>query len=177
MGPAALTGSRALIFPGDIKQMEKIKKYLNLTCYRQPGFYVAAAASLIGLIGAIVFGVGFGKETLSEYYSVTVVILPVIGFVAFIVLEAFEKSAEYAPVAMWALEFSALLSFIASAYMYLSGIFYNGISADALAMIDPAFMGTAVLLIIACIAGNVAIWLKQSAKKQKTEEKLNEEGV
>lgn len=149
--------------------MKNIKKYLNLRFYTQPGFYVSAAAAVFGLVAAIIFSIGFGKEGLSEYYSVTVVLLPIFGFIAFIALAAFERTAQYSPVAMWAFEFSALLAFISSAYMYLSGIFYNGISAESMAMIDSAFMGTAILLLIACISGNVAIWLRQTAKKENTE--------
>ena len=55
--------------------------------------------------------------------------------------------------------------------MYLSGVFYNGVSAEAFALIDGAYLFITVALLAASILGNVALWLTKSEEKEvKTEE-------
>lgn len=160
--------------------MEKIKKHLNLKCYTSVGFYFSATAALLALIAAIVYGAGFQKETLSQYYSAAPVALLVVGFIVYLVLVAFKESSVFAPKVLWAFTFAGFLSFIGTAYMYLSGVFYNGVSLSAMSLIDSVFMGSAVLMLIACILGNAAIWMKQTGKEEEaakdaTAEKAEEE--
>lgn len=157
--------------------MEKIKKHLNLKCYTSSGFYLSALTAVLCLVASIIYGAGFGKETLTAYYSATVVVLPIVGAVLFIALALFKRTAQYAPVVLWGFAFAGLLSFISTAYMYLSGIFYNGISAEAFAMIDAAFMGTFVLLALATVTGNVALWLGQTGRKSTSEGGAYEESL
>lgn len=144
--------------------MEKLKTTLNLKCYKSVGFYFSAVAAILGIAAAAVYGAGFQKETLSSYYSAVGVILPVLGAIAYLLLVAFKKTSQYAPVVLWLFVFAGLLAFVSKVYMYLSGVFYNGVSADTIAMIDPAFMGCAVLLILACVIGNAGIYLRQTEK-------------
>ena len=55
--------------------------------------------------------------------------------------------------------------------MYLSGVFYNGVSAEAFALIDGGYLFIAIAFLVSAILGNVALWLKQSETTEvKTEE-------
>lgn len=163
--------------------MDKIKKYLNVSCYKSVGFYFSAVTAVLAVAAAIVYGVGFEKETLSEFYSSLTVILPVLGVVAFILLEVFTKTAPLAPVALWGFVFAGLLTYISTVYMYLPGIFYNGLTAEAFSLLDPAFTFSTVLLVLACVLGNVALWLKQTkpekgaAAEQQTTGGFHEENL
>lgn len=134
--------------------------------YTSTGFYLSLITAVLSIAAAIIYGAGFQKETLTEYFSAMVVVLPIIGVVMYIVFAAFEKTAPLAPVALWAFEFAGLLTFISTAYMYLSGIFYNGVSMEAMAAIDPAYLMTVVFLLVACIVGNVSLWFGQTGKRR-----------
>lgn len=142
--------------------MDKIKKYLNLNCYKSVGFYFSAVTAILAVVAAIVYGVGFEKETLNEFYSSLIVVLLVLGVVAFLLLEVFTKTAPLAPVALWGFVFAGLLTYISTVYMYLPGIFYNGLTSEAFSMLDPSFTCSTILLVLACILGNAALWLKQT---------------
>lgn len=137
-----------------------------MRCYTAVGFYLSAAAALLCLIAAIVYGVGFKKDALVGYYSVAPTVLLCVGFVLYAGLEAFKATSRFAPKVLWGFVFAGFLAFVSTSYMYLSGIFYNGVSGEAIAMIDPAFMTSAVLLILSCVIGNVAIWFGQTGKEK-----------
>ena len=46
--------------------------------------------------------------------------------------------------------------------MYFTGIFYNGVSAEAFALIDPIVMISTVCFIVALLLSNVAFYFKHS---------------
>lgn len=146
--------------------MDKLKAQLNVRCYKSIGFYVSVAAAICAAIGAGIYGGGFSKPTLAEFYSPLTVWLLALGICGFAVLEVFNVTAEFAPIALWGCAFAAFLNFAGTVYMYFPGIFYNGVTAEAFGLIDPAVLLSAVFILISCIAGNVAIWLKQTANTQ-----------
>ena len=148
--------------------MENIKKYLNTDFYKTVGFYLTAASVLFSLIGGIVYAVCFQREFLVGYYTPTVLVLPIVSLILTAAMLAFKPTAAYAPVVGWGFSFAAFLAFAGTSYMYLSGVFYNGISAEAFALMDSAYMFVAVVLLISSILGNIAMWFKQSNEKSET---------
>jgi hypothetical protein len=45
--------------------------------------------------------------------------------------------------------------------MYLSEVFYSGITAEAIASISPEFVWTTALYLGASVFANIAAWIKQ----------------
>lgn len=54
--------------------------------------------------------------------------------------------------------------------MYLSEVFYSGISKETLQALDKTYVVCIVLFLISGIIGNVAIYKKQNKEKLKGEE-------
>lgn len=148
--------------------MEKLKKYLNTDFYKSVGFYLTAASVLLAFAGGVVYAVAFRREFLSEYYSAAVVVLPILSLVLTAAAYVFRPVAAYAPVICWGFSFAAFLAFAGTSYMYLSGVFYNGVSAEAFALLDSSYLFIAIALLLSSIIGNVAMWMKQTAVKNVT---------
>lgn len=144
--------------------MENIKKYFNKDFYKTVGFYFTAASTILAFICGIVYAVSFKREFLIEYYSSAVVILPIVSLILTAAALAFKPTAAYAPVIGWIFSFASFLCFAGTSYMYLSGVFYNGVSAEAFALMDSAYLFVAVALLLSSILGNVALWLRQGGE-------------
>jgi hypothetical protein len=46
--------------------------------------------------------------------------------------------------------------------MYFTGIFYNGVSAEAFQLIDPVVMTSTILFVISFVVANVAMYMNHS---------------
>lgn len=125
-----------------------MKKELNLNCYKTVGFYFSVV-SMIFLI-------------LSEYYSNVVFIPAIIGLVLSVILLIFNKTSKYSPIVLWVCTFISFLLFIQAIYMYFTGVFYNGVTSEAIALINKGVLVSVVFYLITCVISNIAVWLKQS---------------
>lgn len=131
------------------------------------GFYLGVSSILVGIIVAIIYQVHY---TGTAYYSSVAVILPFIGALLFIVLSLFKQTSKFAPIISTILIFVAFLVFINASYMYLSEVFYSGISKESLQALDKTYIVCILLFLISGIVGNVAIYKKQNKEKLKGEE-------
>lgn len=131
------------------------------------GFYLGVSSIVIGIIVAIIYQVHY---TGTAYYSSVAVILPFIAALLFIGLSLFKETSKFAPIISSILIFIAFLIFINASYMYLSEVFYSGISKETLQALDKTYVVCIVLFLISGIVGNVAIYKKQNKEKLKGEE-------
>lgn len=137
-------------------------RLFNLQFFRRIGFYFSLA-SVITLIAAAFSYVNGFTGVLLEYNSSNVLNIALIGVALFFVLLVIDFTSNYAPLALWIVSFVSLLAYVNNIYMYFTGIFYNGISAEAFALIDPTVMISTVLFVISFVLGNVAMYLNHSA--------------
>lgn len=137
-------------------------RLFNLQFFRRIGFYFSLA-SVITLIAAALSYVNGFTGVLLEYNSSNVLNIALIGVALFFVLLVIDFTSNYAPLALWIVSFVSLLAYVNNIYMYFTGIFYNGISAEAFALIDPTVMISTVLFVISFVLGNVAMYLNHSA--------------
>lgn len=140
-----------------------MKKYLNLGIYKAIGFYFSIVAIILSVVAIIIYSSFDG--VLSEYYSGNVMIPLLIGIILFVVLSIFKRTAKYASIFLWAMIFVTFLLYVDSVYMYFTGVFYSGINGEALKLIDSRVMSSLILIILACIIGNVSVYLKNTDKK------------
>ncbi len=130
---------------------------------RTVGFYLATATALLSLVTAIVYVVGYGD---SEYMSWTAFALLLAAFAAFVGMTLFSVTVPWAPVALCGLDFIAFLLYIHAIYMYLSEVFYGGVTLSAMAQLNSFFVICTVFMLIAVIAGNVSVYLKQEKEQE-----------
>lgn len=141
--------------------MSKIAKHSGKKRRNCAGFYISAAAAALGLVGGIVFNTGFSIPAYAEYYSVTPLICAIIGAVAYAAMSVTAFTANLAPKVLFITTLVEFLSFVSCSYMYLSGVFYSGVSLETIQMIDPVYLTSAVTMLLAFVLANVAFWCKQ----------------
>lgn len=138
-----------------------MKKELNLNCYKTVGFYFSVVSMILLILSMVLYKTKF-TGILSEYYSNVVFIPAIIGLVLSVILLIFNKTSKYSPIVLWVCTFISFLLFIQTIYMYFTGVFYNGVTSEAIALINKGVLVSVVFYLITCVISNIAVWLKQS---------------
>lgn len=138
-----------------------MKKELNLNCYKTVGFYFSVVSMILLILSMVLYKTKF-TGILSEYYNNVVFIPAIIGLVLSVILLIFNKTSKYSPIVLWVCTFISFLLFIQAIYMYFTGVFYNGVTSEAIALINKGVLVSVVFYIITCVISNIAVWLKQS---------------
>lgn len=138
-----------------------MKKELNLNCYKTVGFYFSVVSMILLILSMVLYKTKF-TGVLSEYYSNVVFIPAIIGLVLSVILLIFNKTSKYSPIVLWVCTFISFLLFIQAIYMYFTGVFYNGVTSEAIALINKGVLVSVVFYLITCVISNIAVWLKQS---------------
>ena len=138
-----------------------MKKELNLNCYKTVGFYFSVVSMILLILSMVLYKTKF-TGILSEYYNNVVFIPAIIGLVLSVILLIFNKTSKYSPIVLWVCTFISFLLFIQAIYMYFTGVFYNGVTSEAIALINKGVLVSVVFYLIACVISNIAVWLKQS---------------
>lgn len=142
--------------------MELIKNYFK---GKTVAFYIAFATAVISVVTAIIYAAVFGG--MQEYMSWFGFVLMLLAAVAFIVPSLFGY-AKLGVAAMALLDFAAMVVSLLVTYNYFVAFAIGGgisaVFADGPAVI---FIVCLVLLMVCCIAANVAAWLRVQ-KKQKS---------
>ena len=138
-----------------------MKKELNLNCYKTVGFYFSVVSMILLILSMVLYKTKF-TGILSEYYSNVVFITAIIGLVLSVILLIFNKTSKYSPIVLWVCTFISFLLFIQAIYMYFTGVFYNGVTSEAIALINKGVLVSVVFYLITCVISNIAVWLKQS---------------
>ena len=105
--------------------METVKKFFKK---KTVGFYLSAVAALLSLVTAIVYAAAYNG---SNYMSWAAFAMFVLAFVAFVALSLFGVTYRFAPAVGGVLDLIAMCLYIGAVYMYLSEVFYGGITAAA----------------------------------------------
>ena len=138
-----------------------MKKELNLNCYKTVGFYFSVVSMILLILSMVLYKTKF-TGILSEYYSNVVFIPAIIGLVLSVILLIFNKTSKYSPIVLWVCTFISFLLFNQAIYMYFTGVFYNGVTSEAIALINKGVLVSVVFYLITCVISNIAVWLKQS---------------
>lgn len=138
-----------------------MKKELNLNCYKTVGFYFSVVSMILLILSMVLYKTKF-TGILSEYYNNVVFIPAIIGLVLSVILLIFNKTSKYSPIVLWVCTFISFLLFIQAIYIYFTGVFYNGVTSEAIALINKGVLVSVVFYLITCVISNIAVWLKQS---------------
>ena len=136
-------------------------KLFNFSFLRRKGFYVSVA-SIVTLLAAVISYTSGFTGVLLEYNSSNVYTISLLSIAAFAVLLLIELTSSIAPVVLWIGSFATFLVYINNIYMCFTGIFYNGVSAEAFQLIDPVVMKSTILFVISFVVANVAMYMNHS---------------
>lgn len=144
-------------------------KWLNFQFFKKIGFYVSLVSAVCLVAANVSYTSGFTGNLL-EYNVNNVMPVTIVGIAGFVVLLLFRPTSNYAPLALWGGAFASLLVYIQNIYMYFTGIFYNGISAEAFALIDPVVLKSTLLFSVSFVAANIAMYMKHSVERGEKDE-------
>lgn len=140
--------------------MAKLKQFFQ---QRGIGFYLTAIAALLSLIIAIVYIIGY---TGSVYFFWFVFWMPLLAAAAFIAMAPFQFLGHLSACVTGLIDFIMLLLFIVHFIPYLTGIFYSGITAQALSSLDFAFVFTLFGTIVAIVLANMGMYMSHTRKEE-----------
>lgn len=144
-------------------------KWFNFKFFKKVGFYFSLV-SVISLVAAALSYINGFTGNLLEYNGENVMTLALAGIAAFVLLLVFKPTTNYAPLVLWIGSFASLLAYVGNIYMYFTGIFYNGISAEAFGLIDPVVLTSTILFAVSFVTANIAMYMKHSAEEDETDE-------
>lgn len=133
--------------------MVNLKKFFQ---QRGIGFYLTAIAALLSLIIAIIYSIGY---TGSVYFFGFVFWMPLLAAAAFIAMAPFKALGHLSALVTGLIDFIMQLLFIVRFIPYLTGIFYSGITAQAISSLDFAFVFTLFGTIVAIVLANIGLYL------------------
>ena len=142
-----------------------MKNILNLDFYKQKGFYVSLASVVLLLVANFCYLFGF-SGLLLEYNNSNVMLISVIGIVVFAALLLVKYTSNYSPIVLWMVNVISFLLFILNIYMYFTGVFYNGLTAEAFSLIEPIVIVSLVLFLSSMIVSNVSMYMSHIARKK-----------
>ena len=142
-----------------------MKNILNLDFYKQKGFYVSLASVVLLLVANFCYLFGF-SGLLLEYNNSNVMLISVIGIVVFAALLLVKYTSNYSPIVLWMVNVISFLLFILNIYMYFTGVFYNGLTAEAFGLIKPIVLVALVLFLTSMIVSNVSVYMNHIATKK-----------
>ena len=140
-------------------------KILNLNFYKQKGFYVSLLSIVLFLVANFCYLFGF-NGLLLEYNNSNVMVISAIGILVFMVLLLIKYTANYAAIILWMVNVVSFLLFILNIYMYFTGVFYNGLTAEAFGLIEPIVLVSLVLFLSSVIVSNVSMYMNHIARKK-----------
>ena len=120
------------------------------------GFYLPCVAALLSLIASIIYIAGYMG---SSYYNILPFLFPLIGAVLFFGLIFFKLTERFAALVNEIFTFLGFLFFIRYVYLYLSTVFYDGISLQAIANISPVFTCVLLFELIAIVLANFGLYI------------------
>ena len=133
------------------------------------GFYFPVIAALLSLAAAIIYIVGY---TGSSYYNLAAFLLPLIASIAYFARISLPWTSRYAATVLEILVFIGFLIFVRHVYLYLSEVFYAGVTPTAIAALKPQFVLTLVFELLAVILANFGIYVAPkkaiAAKKEES---------
>lgn len=144
--------------------MQIIKDFLGKKAL---GFWFSAAAAVLSVVLFIAYLIGYAG---SEYMSWGVPVLIILSVGAFAGLSLFDITAQYAPVAQVVLAFGGLCCYMCSIHVYVAASFPDGVNAESIANLSPAFFITVIFFLLIVIAGHFGIYMKQNKKIERREE-------
>lgn len=135
--------------------METVKKFFKK---KTVGFYLSALAALLSFITAIVYAAAYRG---TQYMNWGAFVLLLFAFIGFAALSIFDVTARFAPVLVGLFGLISFGLYVLATYMYLSEVFYNGVTAAAMAELDPSYVFCLIAIVLVIALSIAGIFMRQ----------------
>ena len=125
---------------------------------------LAAITLLVTLLSSILYISFYVKD--DRYMSYLVFALPFVAIAVFAGLYTFKVTRKYASMALLVFNFLSFLFFIKAVYMYLSEVFYAGVTLEAFGDMKIGFVLSLLFYLAAFVMSNVLFYIKPIVKKE-----------
>lgn len=130
---------------------------------KRVGFYLGLIGIILLLVASIIYTIGYASDPeVSKYYNFGALFVAIIASLGFIGLSLFKRTERFAVLPAWFLSLLSFLLFILGSYMYLSEVFYSGITEESLANLRIDYVVITIFYLLSCVILNVAVFNKQS---------------
>ena len=145
----------------------KILNYLkDFIKTRTTGFYISSVGALLCLISSFIYWGGYvGSPDIGSYYNVGVPLLLLFGSLIFVGMILFDVTSKFATPVLWIITLAAFCLDIRTSYMYLTTVFFGGVTWDAFATMNMGFFLPLLFMLIALILSFIGIIKKQGRKE------------
>lgn len=152
--------------------MESVKNFFRGKSW---GFYVAFAGAVLLLVTAVVYSVTFSiSEHINLNFEASVLVLSLIGAVAFAGLSVFDATKKFAAPVLFLFGFIGFLLFEQTSYIYLSAVFFEASTAADIAMsfasMEFGYAFCTVAYIAVWVLSTIGIFTSTDRKKEKINE-------
>lgn len=145
-----------------------IKNYFkNFFKSRRIGWYICLGSAPLLLVTAVIYRLGYSGMDMQRFFSVPSYVVLYITMLLCVTLSVVRPVEKWTPLAVFALTLCSFCLFANGTYMYLSSVFFAGVTAEALASLNVGFTATVILQFVIMIVALVALFLPHD-KKQNT---------
>lgn len=145
-----------------------IKNYFkNFFGTRRIGWYLCLCTVPLLLVGNIIYRVGYADMDMQRFFSPSAYAVMYIAAALCVAVSFVRPVEKWAPLVMFALTLCSFCLFVNGTYMYLSSVFFAGLTAEAFSSLNAGFTATVIFQFLTMIIALVALFLPHE-KKQKT---------
>jgi hypothetical protein len=139
---------------------------------RAVGFWLFLLSAVLASAGSGVYYYFYHDDSMLRYFSQQAFLLPLIASAGTILLSLIRPLSKWAPLVLFSAEFYAFCQFINGTYLYLSSVFFGGITAEALSSLNMGFIVSVAVFLAVILLSLVATFLKNGKeRKSNTEQK------
>ena len=135
---------------------------------RWVGWYICLCTVPLILIGNIIYRVGYADMNMQRFFSASAYAVAYVTIVLCIAVSFVRPVEKWAPLIVFALTLCSFCLFVNGSFMYLSSVFFGGLTAEAFASLNPSFTATIIFQALTVIAALVALFVPHEKKAKNT---------
>lgn len=140
---------------------------LNFFKRKSPMFYIGLAGAIMSFITAFIYLFSY-KGT--RYFDSASLVFAIIACILYIALSIFSITSGLAAPIMALFSMLSLCKYVYATYMYLSEVFYHGVTLESIRMMNPAYVICIIGFLIPMLIGIVGFFVKQEWHKNNNDE-------
>lgn len=140
---------------------------LNFFKRKSPMFYIGLAGAIMSFISAFIYLFSY-KGT--RYFDSSALVFAVVACILYIALSILSITSGLASPIMALFSMLSFCKYVYATYMYLSEVFYHGVTLESIRMMNPAYVICIIGFLIPMLIGIVGFFVKQEWHKNNNDE-------
>ncbi len=137
------------------------------------GFYLPLFGALLSFVASLIYIFAY---TGTNYFNIMAFLFPLFSVFGFIGLLLFSKTEKFASLCLCLFSFLGMLFFIHASYLYLSTVFYDGVTIQAILNINPCFVLTLLFELLTIVFGNIGVYVPPRKEQENKKAIMEENG-